>query len=116
MRAFALATAVGEGGQTEAGVISVKAGHNVNPGMVRDLGRVMQRDGHKLGLFVCAALPTRGMEEEANSHGLVETEFGRFPALQLFTIAELFQDRRPKLPPRVETRTSHQQGSQGELL
>ena len=79
MRAFALATAVGEGGQTETGVISVKAGHNVNPGMVRDLGRVMQRDGH----------------------------------------------RRPKLPPlvspnrkapRVETRTSHQQGSQGELL
>jgi site-specific DNA-methyltransferase (adenine-specific) len=116
---------VGEGGQTETGVISVKAGHNVNPGMVRDLGRVMQRDGHKLGLFVCAALPTKGMEEEANSHGLVETEFGRFPALQLFTLAELFQDRRPKLPPlvspnrkapRVETRASHQKGSQGELL
>jgi len=116
---------VGEGGQTETGVISVKAGHNVNPGMVRDLWGVMQRDGHKLGLFVCAALPTRGMEEEAASHGLIETEFGRFPALQLFTLAELFQDRRPKLPPlvspnrrapRVETRASHQKGSQGELL
>jgi site-specific DNA-methyltransferase (adenine-specific) len=116
---------VGEGGQTETGVISVKAGHNVNPGMVRDLWGVMQRDGHKLGLFVCAALPTRGMEEEADSHGLIETEFGRFPALQIFTLAELFQDRRPKLPPlvspnrkapRVETRASHQKGSQGELL
>lgn len=116
---------VGEGGQTETGVISVKAGHNVNPGMVRDLWGVMQRDGHKLGLFVCAAMPTRGMEEEGASHGLVETEFGRFPALQIFTLAELFQDRRPKLPPlvspnrkapRVETRASHQKGSQGELL
>jgi site-specific DNA-methyltransferase (adenine-specific) len=116
---------VGEGGQTETGVISVKAGANVNPGMVRDLGRVMQRDGHKLGLFVTAALPTRGMEDEANSHGLVETEFGRFPALQLFTLAELFQDRSPKLPPlvsphrrapRVETRTSHKAGAQGELI
>lgn len=116
---------VGEGGQTETGVISVKAGHNVNPGMVRDAGRVMARDGHKLGLFVCAAMPTRGMEEEAASHGLIETEFGRFPALQIFTLAELFQDRRPKLPPlvspnrkapRVETRVSHQKGSQGELL
>jgi site-specific DNA-methyltransferase (adenine-specific) len=31
--------------------------------MVRDLGRVMARDGHKLGVFVCAALPTRGMEK-----------------------------------------------------
>jgi site-specific DNA-methyltransferase (adenine-specific) len=61
----------------------------------------MARDGHKLGLFVCTALPTRGMEGEANSHGLVETEFGRFPALQLFTLAELFRDRRPKLPPLV---------------
>jgi site-specific DNA-methyltransferase (adenine-specific) len=116
---------VGEGGQTETGVISVKAGHNVNPNMVRDLGRVMQRDGHKLGLFVSAALPTKGMEAEANSHEPVETEFGRFPALQIFTLAELFQDRRPKLPPlvspnrkapRVETRASHQKGSQGELL
>lgn len=56
------------------------------------------------------------------THGLVETEFGRFPALQLFTLAELFQDRRPKLPPlvspnrrapRVETRASHQGGRRG---
>jgi hypothetical protein len=79
---------VGEGGQTETGVISVKAGHNVNPNMVRDLGRVMQRDGHKLGLFVSAALPTKGMEAEANSHEPVETElaasrrcrFSRWPS------------------------------------
>jgi site-specific DNA-methyltransferase (adenine-specific) len=116
---------VGEGGQTETGVISVKAGHNVNPGMVRDLGRVMSRDGHNLGLFVSATPPTKGMDEEANSHGLIETEFGRFPALQIFTLAELFEDRQPRLPPlvspnrkapRVETRTSHQKGSQASLL
>ena len=116
---------VGEGGQTETGVISVKAGQNINPSMVRDLGDVMTTGGHKLGLFVTAALPTRGIEEHAASKGLIETEFGRFPALQIFTLAELFQDRRPKLPhlvspnrkaPRVETRVSHQKGSQGDLL
>ncbi|OYY71873.1 DNA methyltransferase [Sphingomonas sp. 28-63-12] len=116
---------VGDGGQTETGVISVKAGGNVNPGMVRDLGRVMARDGHKLGLFVCAALPTKGMTEEAASHGLIETDWGRFPALQTFTLAELFQDRAPKLPPvvspnrkapRVETRASHQAGAQDKLF
>ncbi len=115
---------VGAGGQTETGVISVKAGHSINPAMVRDLGRVMQRDGHRMGLFVCAAMPTRGMAAEADSHGLIETEFGRFPALQLFTLAELFQDRHPRLPPlvspnrkapRVETRASHQPGAQGGL-
>lgn len=69
-------------------------------------------------------MPTRGMEAEAGSHGLIETEFGRFPALQLFTLAELFQDRHPRLPPlvspnrkapRVETRASHQPGAQGGL-
>jgi site-specific DNA-methyltransferase (adenine-specific) len=115
---------IGEGGATETGVISVKAGGNVNPNMVRDIGRVMARDGHKLGLFVTATLPTKGMVEEANSHGLIETEFGRFPALQTYTLAELFGDIKPKLPPlvsvnrraaRVETRVTHQPGSQGGL-
>ena len=115
---------IGESGATETGVISVKAGGNVNPNMVRDIGRVMARDGHKLGLFVTATLPTKGMTDEANSHGLIETEFGRFPALQTYTLAELFGDIRPKLPPlvsvnrkaaRVETRTTHQPGAQGGL-
>jgi site-specific DNA-methyltransferase (adenine-specific) len=116
---------IGEGGATETGVISVKAGGNVNPNMVRDIGRVMARDGHKLGLFVTATLPTKGMAEEAASHGLIETEFGRFPALQTYTLAELFADKRPKLPPlvsvnrkaaRVEVRASHQADSQGSLI
>ncbi len=115
---------IGEGGVTETGVISVKAGGNVNPNMVRDIGRVMARDGHKLGLFVTATLPTKGMEEEANSHGLIDTEFGRFPALQTYTLAELFLDKKPKLPPlvsvnrkaaRVEVRVTHQPGAQGGL-
>ncbi|MFN7399940.1 MAG: site-specific DNA-methyltransferase [Sandaracinobacter sp.] len=115
---------LGPNGAIEMGVISVKAGDNVNPGMVRDLGRVMERDGHKIGLFLCAALPTKGMEAEADSHGLVETEFGRFPKLQIFTLAELFQGKRPQLPPvlsqnrkaaRVETRATHKPGAQGGL-
>ncbi len=112
---------IGEGGVTETGVISVKAGGNVNPNMVRDIGRVTARDGHKLGLFVTATLPTRGMTDEAASHGMIDTEFGRFSALQTYTLAELFQDKRPKLPPlvsvnrkaaRVEVRASHQPGAQ----
>jgi site-specific DNA-methyltransferase (adenine-specific) len=116
----------------ETGVISVKAGDNVNPNMVRDLGRVMQRDGHRFGLFVMKGMPTKGMRDEAASHGLVEVQFGgdsaqgqRFPALQFVTLAELFQGLKPKLPPlispvkkasRVETRASHKPGAQGALL
>jgi site-specific DNA-methyltransferase (adenine-specific) len=108
----------------KSGVISVKAGDNVNPNMGRDLGRVMQRDGHQFGLFVMKSLPTKGMRDEAASHPLVETQFGRFPALQIVTLAELFQGIKPQLPPlispvkkasRVETRVSHQKGGQGAL-
>ena len=52
-------------------------------------------------------------------------QFGRFSAMQFVTLAELFQGLKPKLPPlispvkkaaRVETRASHQKGSQGSLL
>ena len=111
--------------KVETGVISVKAGDIVNPNMVRDLGRVMQRDGHRFGLFVMKGMPTKGMRDEAASQPVIETEFGRFPALQFVTLAELFQGLKPKLPPlispvkrasRVETRASHQKGSQGALL
>ncbi|WP_235523939.1 DNA methyltransferase, partial [Sphingomonas sp. Leaf33] len=114
-----------ESGRIETGVISVKAGDIVNPNMVRDLGRVMERDKHRFGLFIMKSLPTKGMREEAASHPTIETEFGRFPALQIVTLAELMHGHRPKLPPlispvkkaaRVETRVSHQKGSQGSLL
>lgn len=101
-------------------MISVNAGANVNPAMVRDLGRVMSRDGHPLGLLICAASPTKGMQAEADSHGLVDTEFGRHPTLQIFTLAELFDGRFPKLPPLVSQpqppRVSHQPGAQASLL
>ena len=114
-----------EGGKIETGVISVKGGEHLNPGMVRDLGRVMERDKHRFGLFITAALPTKGVRDEIASHPLIETEFGRFPAMQVVTIAELIHGPKPKLPPlispvkkaaRVETRASHQKGAQGELL
>jgi hypothetical protein len=105
--------------------ISVKAGDVVNPNMVRDLGRVMERDKLRFGLFVMKSMPTKGMRAEADSQPTIETEFGRFPALQFVTLAELFQGLKPKLPPlispvkkasRVETRASHQKGAQGALL
>ncbi|MBX9730553.1 MAG: restriction endonuclease [Sphingomonas sp.] len=114
-----------ESGRIETGVISVKAGDNVNPNMVRDLGRVMERDGHRFGLFVMKTMPTKGMRDEAASQPTIETEFGRFPALQFVTLAEFFMGLKPKLPPlispvkkaaRVETRVSHQKGAQGSLI
>ena len=112
-------------GRVQTGVISVKGGEHLNPGMVRDLGRVMERDKHAFGLFIVAAMPTKGVRDEIESHPLIETQFGRFPAMQVVTIAELIHGPAPKLPPlispvkkaaRVETRVSHTKGSQGSLL
>jgi site-specific DNA-methyltransferase (adenine-specific) len=114
-----------EGGKIETGVISVKGGENLNPGMVRDLGRVMERDKHRFGLFITAAMPTKGVRDEIASHPLIETEFGRFPAMQVVVIAQLIHGPKASLPPlispvkkasRVETRVSHQKDSQGALL
>jgi hypothetical protein len=115
----------GDGRRALRARIGVKAGDVVNPIMVRDLGRVMERDKHRFGLFVMKSMPTKGMRAEADSQPTIETEFGRFPALQFVTLAALFQGLKPKLPPlispvkkasRVETRASHQKGAQGALL
>ena len=57
--------------------------------------------------------------------GMHETQFGIFPRIQILTPADLFHGPGTKLPPlapinrraaRVETRASHQPGSQGNLL
>jgi len=56
--------------------------------------------------------------------GRCETEFGRFPRLQILAPADLFHGAGAKLPPlapinrrhaRVETRASHRGGAQGSL-
>jgi DNA modification methylase len=109
----------------ETGVISVKGGEHLNPAMVRDLGRVMERDRHRFGLFICNAMPTKGVLAEIASHPMIETDFGRFPAMQVVVTAQLIHGPKPDLPPlispvkkasRVEMRASHQKGAQGELL
>ena len=114
-----------ESGKIETGVISVKGGENLNPAMVRDLAEVMRRDKHRFGLFIVAAMPTKGVLAAAADLPLIETEFGRFPAMQVVTIAQFFHGPKPNLPPlispvkkasRVETRTSHQKGAQGAFL
>ncbi len=110
---------------TSTGVISVKAGHNIGVAMIRDLRGVMEREGYPFGLFLSAYEPTGPMKSEAAAAGVHETEFGRFPRLQILTPADLFHGAGAKLPPlapinrrhaRVETRTTHQSGSQGNLL
>jgi site-specific DNA-methyltransferase (adenine-specific) len=85
----------------------------------------MEREGYPFGLFLSAYEPTGPMKAEAAAAGVHESEFGRFPRLQILTPADLFHGAGAKLPPlapinrrhaRVETRVSHQKGAQASLL
>ncbi len=43
-----------------------------------------------MGLFVTLADPTAPMKTEADSAGVLDTPFGKFPRLQIVTIEDLF--------------------------
>lgn len=78
---------------------SVKGGEQVGPSMVRDLARVLDREGANLGLFICLRRPTREMIREAASVGLADIVHGDIPKLQIVSIEEWFKGKMPLLPP-----------------
>ena len=44
------------------------------------------------------AFPTKPMEKEAAAAGFFETPFEKVPRIQIITLAELFQGKRPRIP------------------
>ena len=90
------------------GIISVKGGYSINPGMVRDLKGTMQSQNADFGILITRKEPTRGMIEEAGKEGSFDycyhegTIHKKIPKIQLLTIEDLFTDPIPvKLPPTV---------------
>ena len=84
--------------RTEVVLVSVKAGANVGVAAVRELHAVVERERAAIGILITIALPTTAMEREAAAAGFFETDFGRFPKLQIMVLAQLFQGIKPKLP------------------
>lgn len=81
-------------------IISVKAGDNLNPAMVRDLAGTVAAEGADMGVLVTVGDPTRGMISAAADHGFVSrTPHGRLPKIQIITAEDLLMGRMPKLPP-----------------
>ena len=112
-----------DGKRTEKALVSVKGGGNVSVNMIRDLHSAMEREKAPIGVFITAALPTRPMETEAAAVGRFEDEWGRtYPKLQIITLAELFQGRKPDIPfvdPASVKRAKREDeaaGKQGSLL
>jgi site-specific DNA-methyltransferase (adenine-specific) len=87
-----------DGKTTEKAIVSVKGGDNVGVPMVRDLAHVVDREKAKIGVFITLAEPTKPMSTEAVKTGYYETTYGKYPKIQILTIAELFAGRKPNIP------------------
>ncbi|MEI4490669.1 site-specific DNA-methyltransferase [Mameliella alba] len=91
------------------GIVSVKGGRSLNPGMVRDLAgtvetqRRLTRDPKAIGVLICAHEPTRGMRDAAREFGKVDTLFGSIPSLQIITVEEMFAGSTIDVPAMLDT-------------
>ena len=66
--------------------------------MIRELGHVVEREQAKMGMFITLAEPTKPMQTEAVKAGFYETDYGKYPKLQIFTIEDLLSGKKPQLP------------------
>ena len=87
-----------DGKKTERAIVSVKGGDSVSVAMIRDLKGVLDREKAPMGIFLSLVEPTKPMIAEAASAGIYDTGFGKFPKLQIVTIAGLFAGKRPQIP------------------
>jgi hypothetical protein len=88
-----------DGKATEKAVVSIKGGANVGVGMIRDLIATIERERAKVGILVSLEDATSKMRIEAATTGLYKTEMlGDFPRIQILTVDDLFDGKRPALP------------------
>ncbi|MGY5775465.1 DNA methyltransferase [Rhizobium sp. LEGMi135b] len=71
------------------GIISVKAGKNLNPAMIRELRGTVERENAEMGIFICLSKPSVQMEREALAAGFFESSQRRHQRIQIKTIGEL---------------------------
>lgn len=102
-------------------IISVKSG-SVNPGMVRDLRGVIDREADApIGVFITLENPTPEMNKEAVSAGFYTSPLWqkKYPRLQILTIEQLLAGEEVKMPPEhgtfKEAKRIKKEGIQPEL-
>jgi site-specific DNA-methyltransferase (adenine-specific) len=78
-------------------IVSIKGGEHVHRTFIADLKNTVEREGAQIGLFVTLAEPTEPMCKEALSAGYYTNPFDeQFPKIQIMTIAELMDGRKPQ--------------------
>jgi site-specific DNA-methyltransferase (adenine-specific) len=87
------------GGQLKTVIISVKSGGVSRP-MVSDLAGVVQSQGAAMGLFITLEEPTKPMLQDAAAAGEFYSELSKrsYPKIQIMTIRELLDGRKPEIP------------------
>lgn len=78
-------------------ILSVKAGKLHAP-YVRDLRGVVEREKAQIGVLITLEEPTKQMRAEAASAGIYESPWGKYPKLQILTVAELLDGRGIEYP------------------
>lgn len=101
-------------------VVSVKSG---KPQLkeLRDLHGVTRQDNKSMGfgVFVCLQRPTPKMKEFARKAGKIDVHGVKYDALQILTIEDVLDGKRPRLPyvdPTVIYKKAAKASSQGSLL
>jgi len=82
-------------------LVSVKGGKSVNPAMVRDLVGTVDSQKAEMGVLITMVPATPGMIEAANHSGSYTWPVNgqSFPRVQIITVPELLNLKRPKMPP-----------------
>lgn len=112
----------GAGSRTVTGkaIVSIKGGGVSDP-QVKDLITTIDHEGAQMGLFVTLLPPTKPMIARAAAAGFYETGGRTYPKVQILTIQQMFDGKRPEMPwldPSVFKKAKREAGpdKQGSLL
>jgi len=92
-------------GKAKQVIVQVKSGY-IGVNHVRDLKGVLEREKAPIGALITLREPTKPMLVEAAAAGFYEPKDfpGRYPRLQILTVAELLEGKKIQYPEhRVET-------------
>lgn len=89
----------GAGSKTVTGkaIVSIKGG-GVTDSQVKDLITTIDHEGGQMGLFVTLLPPTKPMVARAAAAGFYEAGGRSYPKVQILTIEQLFDGKRPEMP------------------
>lgn len=89
----------GAGSKTVTGkaIVSIKGG-GVTDSQVKDLITTIDHESGQMGLFITLLPPTKPMVARAAAAGFYEAGGRTYPKVQILTIEQLFDGKRPEMP------------------